>query len=325
MGDFWHSLLMPRTLRIEYPGAIYHVMSRGNRREDIFLDEVDRQDFLKTLGEACRKTGWEVHAWCLMGNHFHLVVETPAANLVGGMRWLLSTYSNRFNHRRKKVGHLFSGRYKALPVEGRGGYLRTVCDYVHLNPVRAHLLQAEQRLLEYPWSSFGWHLAAREHRPPWLRSDRLFGEHGIREDGVAGRREFERRMEARRAEKTGTGKQMRRSWYLGTGEFKQELLERMEGRLGENHSGQLREEAAEAKAERLIAAEMKRQGWKESELKKRAKTDAGKVALAARLREETTVTIPWIATRLQMGTRQTLNAALYQRRKEHEHVNSKIG
>jgi len=324
MADIWPNSFMPRTLRVEYPGAIYHVMSRGNRRDDIFLDDVDRQDFLKTFGEACHKTGWEVHAWCLMRNHFHLVLETPAANLVEGMRWLLSTYSNRFNHRRKKAEHLFSGRYKALPVEGRCGYLRAACDYVHLNPVRAHLLRAEQRLLEYPWSSFGWHLAGKEHRPPWLCSERLFGEHGIREDGAAGRREFERRMEARRAEKTETGNQMRRRWYLGTEEFKQELLERMEGRLGENHTGELRREAAEAKAERIIAAELKRQGWKESELKKRAKTDAGKLAAAVRLREETTVTIQWIATRLHMGTRQTLNGALYRWRKDREHVNSTV-
>jgi REP element-mobilizing transposase RayT len=315
---------MPRLLRVEYPGAIYHVMSRGNRRDDIFLDDVDRQDFLKTLGEVCQKTGWQVHAWCLMRNHFHLALETPAANLVGGMRWLLSTYSNRFNHRRKKVGHLFSGRYKALPVEGRGGYLRTVCDYVHLNPVRARLLGAEQRLLEYPWSSFGWHLAGKEHRPTWLRSERLFGEHGIREDGAAGRRQFEQRMEARRTEQTETGIQIKQRWYWGTGEFKQELLERMEGRLGENHAGELRRETAQAMAERIIAAELKRHGWKESELKRRAKTDPAKVAMAMRVREGTTVTIQWIATRLHMGTRQTLNAALYRWRKDHEQANSTV-
>ena len=84
---------MPRKLRVEFPGAIYHVMSRGDRREDIFRDDVDRQDFLKTLAEACQKTGFQVHAYCLMGNHFHLVVETPEANLVAGMRWLLGTYT----------------------------------------------------------------------------------------------------------------------------------------------------------------------------------------------------------------------------------------
>ena len=78
---------MRRAMRVEYPGAIYHVMDRGDRREDIFINDVDRQDFLKTLAEACQKTAWQVHAYCLMRNHFHLVLETPNANLVEGMRW----------------------------------------------------------------------------------------------------------------------------------------------------------------------------------------------------------------------------------------------
>ena len=89
---------MPRMLRVEYAGAIYHLMSRGDRREQIYYDDVDRQDFLKTLAEACQKTGFEVHAYCLMRNHFHMVVETPDANLVAGMRWLLSNYTLRLNH-----------------------------------------------------------------------------------------------------------------------------------------------------------------------------------------------------------------------------------
>ncbi len=86
-------------MRVQYAGAIYHVMSRGDRREDVFLDDVDRQDFLKTLAETCQKTGFQVHAYCLMPNHFHLVVETPEANLVAGMAWLLSTYTIRLNQR----------------------------------------------------------------------------------------------------------------------------------------------------------------------------------------------------------------------------------
>jgi REP element-mobilizing transposase RayT len=185
---------------VEYPGAIYHVMSRGNGRQNIFRGDVDRQDFLKTLAEACEKTGFQVHAYCLMRNHFHLVVETPNGNLVAGMKWFLSNYTIRYNHRHRLFGHVFSGRYKALIMDGSGnGYLRTVCDYVHLNPVRAKLLGAENRLLEYPWSSFGWYLAAKAHRPEWLRVDRLLGEHGILEDTTKGRQELERRMEVRRA------------------------------------------------------------------------------------------------------------------------------
>ena len=183
---------MPRKLRVEYPGAIYHVMSRANGKGVIFETDVDRHDFLKTLAETCEKTGFQVHAYCLMGSHFHLVVETPNGNLVAGMRWFLSAYTLRFNPRHKRFGHVFSGRYKALIVDGSGnGYLRTVCDYVHLNPVRAKLLKPEQRLLEYPWSSFGWYLAAAAHRPSWLRVDRLLGEHGIPRDNEAGRKRFE--------------------------------------------------------------------------------------------------------------------------------------
>jgi REP element-mobilizing transposase RayT len=139
---------MARKLRVEYEGAIYHVMNRGDRRETIFKDDPDRMLFLETLGQTCLKTDWQMHAWCLMGNHFHLVVETPKANLVAGMKWFLGTYTGRFNRRHKLFGHLFSGRYKALIVDGSGtGYLRTVCDYVHLNPARAKLLAAERWLV----------------------------------------------------------------------------------------------------------------------------------------------------------------------------------
>ena len=127
---------MPRKMRLQYPGAMYHVMSRGDQRDDIFFDDVDRYDFLRTLGEACLKTDWQVHAFCLMRNHYHLVMETPNANLVAGMAWLQSTYTIRLNHRHKLTGHVLSGRYKAQIVEGSGsGYLRTACDYLHLNPV----------------------------------------------------------------------------------------------------------------------------------------------------------------------------------------------
>ena len=135
---------------------MYHVMNRADRREPIFRDEEDHRLFLKTLGEACAKTGWQVHAYCLMLNHFHLVVETPQANLVAGMKWFLGTYTGRFNRRHKLFGHLFSGRHKSLIVDGSGdGYLRTVCDYVHLNPVRARLLKPEEPLQTHQWSSYG--------------------------------------------------------------------------------------------------------------------------------------------------------------------------
>jgi putative transposase len=144
----WDKQIMPRQLRIDFPGAIHHVMSRGDRREDMDRDEVGRQEFLKTLAEACQKTDGQAHAYCLMRNHFHWGVETPNANRVEGMHWLLSSYTIRLNRRHETPGHVFSGRYKALVVQSDGGgYLKTVCDSVHLNPVRAHLLGTQDRLL----------------------------------------------------------------------------------------------------------------------------------------------------------------------------------
>ena len=309
---------MPRQVRIEYADAIYHLMSRGNGGKNIFLNDVDRQDFLKTLAETCVKTGFQVHAYCLMRNHFHMVVETPHANLVGGMRWFLSSYTLRFNPRHRRFGHVFSGRYKALVVDGSGkGYLKTVCDYVHLNPVRGKLLQPGERLLEYPWSSFGLYLGAKAYRPGWLRVDRLLGEHGIGEDSAAGRKLFEQRMEARRAE-DGDGTEwrpIRRGWCLGTAEFRTKLLEQIEDKLGEHHAGELKRESAGAKAERIVREELKRLGWGEGELKRRQKSDPTKLALAARLRRETLLTLPMIAARLHLGTWKSLNAKLYQWKK----------
>src|SRR5438093_1503967 len=168
-------------------------MYRGGHREAIFRDDTDRRAFLGTLSEACLKTAWAVHAYCLMGNHYHLVVETPQGNLVAGMKWFLVNYTRRFNRRHNLFGHLFSGRYKALPVDGSGdGYLRTVCDYVHLNPARAGLLRPEHhQLRDFAWSSFGAYLQPPEQRPRWLRVDRLLGELGIPKDSEAGREQFE--------------------------------------------------------------------------------------------------------------------------------------
>src|SRR5207237_7283338 len=134
---------------------IYHLMSRGNRREEIFRDDLDRTKFLETLTACCEKTSWQVHAYCLMQNHFHLVAETPRPNLVEGMKWLLGTYTMRFNRRHKVTGHLFAGRYKSLLIDERTShYLRLVCDYVHLNPARAGLLVERDGLQKYRWSSY---------------------------------------------------------------------------------------------------------------------------------------------------------------------------
>ena len=133
---------MPRQVRIEFEGAFYHVMCRGDRREAIFQDDRDRERFLATLGETVQRTGWRVHAYVLMSNHYHLLVETPVPNLVRGMTWFQTTYTVRYNAHHRVNGHLFAGRYKALLVDPESeGYLVTLLNYIHLNPVRAGLVR----------------------------------------------------------------------------------------------------------------------------------------------------------------------------------------
>jgi REP element-mobilizing transposase RayT len=278
---------------MEYPGAIYHVMNRGDRREAIFLADQDRELFVAALAEACAKADWQVHAYCLMGNNFHLVVETPKENLVAGMKWFLGTYTARFNRRHKLFGHLFSGRYKSLVVDAASpGYLRTVCAYVHLNPVRAKLLRPEEPLRAYRWSSYPAYLERPGRRAPWLR-------------------EFERVMEERRAqdqpEEYG---RIRRGWCWGEEAFRQELLARVEERRGASHYGAELQESATEKAERLVREELKELDWAEVELATHQKGDRAKLKLAVKLRIETTMTLKWIAARLQMGTGASLSNLL---------------
>ena len=295
---------MPRPLRVEYAGAIYHVLNRGDRREQIVADDQDRTRFLETLGETCRKTQWQVLAVCLLPNHFHLVVETPQANLVVGMKWFLGTYTARFNRRHRQFGHLFSGRYKALVVDGDSpGYLRTVCDYVHLNPARAQLVAPEQPLTAYPWSSYPHYLRPARHRPDWLQVERLLGEYGVRRDTAAGRRQFAEQVEQRRAAETGADWQkLRRGWLHGAAEFRERVLERAHGQAGESHTASHRQETSAAQAERIVRDELQQRGWDDAELRRRRKGDAGKIQIARRLRAETTVSLKWIAARLEMGT-----------------------
>ena len=299
---------MARQLRLEYAGAIYHVMNRGDRQEAIFLDAEDRRRFLKTLGEACEKAGWQVHAYCLMGNHFHLVVETPQPTLVAGMKWFLGTYTQRFNARHQMRGHLFAGRYKSLLVDGSDDiYLRVVCDYVHLNPVRAGLVGVEEKMADYAWSSFPQYLKPPRKRPGWLRVDRVLGEWGIRRDNVAGRREFGDLMEVRRRveghadEKLWSG--IRRGWRFGAEDFLERLVEAgvAENANREIHEGDAVAETMEEKARCVIAEFLVKRKAELEELRARRKGDPLKIELAAELRKQTAMSMGWIAKELNAG------------------------
>jgi putative transposase len=303
---------MARKLRVEYEGAIYHVMNRGDREEPIYLDDEDARRFVEALGQVCKRTDWEVHAYCLMTNHFHLVVETPRANLVAGMKWLLGTYTSRFNRRHGCVGHLFSGRYKSLIVDGSGTeYLRTVCRYVHMNPSRAGLLGPEEPLKRYPWSSIGEFLKTPKRRARWVRVDRVFGDLGIGSDSLAGRRQFERVMESQREEdEPESFTKIRRGWCLGPKEFRKGLLEEMAAKATVHHYGADRRESSEAKAKRILKDELKRLRWTEADLAEERKGHAKKIAIAKRLRSETTMTMVWIAEHTQMGSESNVRKLL---------------
>lgn len=147
---------MARPLRIEFPGAVYHITSRGNERKEIFRDDHDREDFLNILQHIISRYNWLCHAYCLMDNHYHLLIETPDGNLSIGMRQLNGVYTQRFNKRRGRSGHLFQGRYKAVVVQ-KDSHLLEACRYVVLNPVRARIVESPEQWI---WSSYlatvGW-------------------------------------------------------------------------------------------------------------------------------------------------------------------------
>ena len=161
---------MARPLRIEFPGAIYHVTSRGDRREAIFVDDVDSSALLAVVATAMSRFNAQVLAYCLMGNHYHFVLHTRKANLSLLMRHVNGVYTQAFNRRHAKVGHLFQGRFKAILVD-RDAYLLEVCRYVELNPVRAHLVDAPA---QWPWSSYRAHVG-QAPTPQWLDTAGLHG------------------------------------------------------------------------------------------------------------------------------------------------------
>ena len=164
---------MARPLRIEYPGAVYHVTSRGNAKKRIFKDDIDKDKFLETLSIVVRRFNWLCHAYCLMDNHYHLLIETSEANLSRGMRQLNGVYTQSYNRRHKKTGHIFQGRYKAILVE-KENYLLELSRYVVLNPVRARITEKPE---EWKWSSYS-ATAGRKKTPHYLTVDWILGQFG---------------------------------------------------------------------------------------------------------------------------------------------------
>jgi REP element-mobilizing transposase RayT len=178
--------VMTRPLRLEFSGALYHVLSRGNRRESIYLNDGDFTAFLALLAEVCERFNWLIHAYCLMTNHYHLLIETPDANLSRGMRHLNGVYTQRFNRRHRRVGHVFQGRYKALLVQ-KDAYLLELTRYIVLNPVRARMVQTAG---EWRWSNYRY-TVGKAVPPTWLEMDWLLAQFGNqRSEAVSAYRRF---------------------------------------------------------------------------------------------------------------------------------------
>jgi len=207
---------MARPLRVEFPGALYHLTARGNARQAIFEDDADRRRFLRLLGREVEQQGWRCYAYCLMDNHYHLLIETPEPNLVTGMRRLNGAYTQGFNRRHKRVGHLFQGRYKSIVVE-RDAYLKELCRYIVLNPVRAGLVEAAH---QWRWSSYP-ETARAVARPAWLHVDEVWSLFGNEERQA---RAAYRRFVRQGIKRPSPWEELRGQMWLGGREF----LARME-------------------------------------------------------------------------------------------------
>ena len=317
--------IMPRQVRIEFAGAMYHVMARGDRQEAIVQDDEDRSTWVRTLGEACERAGFRVHGYVLMTNHYHLLLETKEPNLSRGMGWLQNAFTRRINTRHRLWGHVFGGRYKAILVEP-GNCFWALLDYIHLNPVRAGLLQEGDDLQSYRWSSLRHYNAVPKMRPGWLETAMAFSVTGCK-DTPGGRREFLQMLELRvdwknpsqagavYSEREGKPElavrsTLRRGWFFGSQQFREMLLKlaakTLAGRAkrkADGYQGAELSDHGERRAERILESGLEYFGVSREELRSAAKADWRKGLVAALIQKETTVRLDWISQRLSMGER----------------------
>lgn len=294
---------MARPLRLESTDGLYHVLNRGNYRADLFRTEKAKTAFLTCLDEACTKSGWRVHAWCLMSNHYHLALATPRGNLVEGMKWLQSTFAIRFNRLRQERGHLFQGRYKSLVVDPDEG-LGPLCHYIHLNPVRAHLC-AVAELPAYRWTSLSW-WQDPSRRPSWFDPTPALAHAGELADTPAGRKKYvaylEWLAEDEPARKEQRFEAMSHGWAIGSREFTKALVQENRALSGQGQKlASDQRQASEALWQDELDALLRTLRRKATDLATTGKSEPWKLALAAALKARTTVTNRWLAKTLHMG------------------------
>ena len=306
---------MARKPRIEFSNAIYHIINRGNYRDDIFATDGARRSFEDTLIEASRRCEWVVHAYCLMRNHFHFALETPRGNLVEGMQWLQATYANRFNRFRREQGHLFQGRYKSLLVEPGENLLRIV-NYIHLNPVRASLISFKN-LPNYRWSSYYWFSQRTQpaclRRADWLIT-RSFP------DTRKGWRQYQRYLELQMTDDPGVrqklDRQMCRGWIIGETQYKRKLAEELEKMQRVQSWGRLEmRELNEFNWAALRAQCLKMLDKSDADVLADKKSERWKIAVACWMKTNSSVSNVWLGRNLGMGASSAVsrNVAAFQR------------
>lgn len=295
---------MPRKLRVEYAGAVYHVISRGNYRKNLFKVGESGAAFERALFETVERCGWELLAYVIMSNHYHLAVRTPEANLVAGMKWLQSTFATRFNRFVGERGHVFQGRYKSLIVTEDQALMGLV-DYIHLNPVRAKMKTIEN-LEEHQLSSYAkfWE---RTSGCVGLSREATLSCYGLPRS-KAGMRKYRERLElaeeADPKKRAVLFKRYCRGWFLGSPTAKRELaIELAKANPSVEWDGADQQSLNEARWEGIVQEEMSRRGKAKGDVAQDLKGAPWKVAIAKRLRRETTAGNPWIAERLSMGHR----------------------
>lgn len=218
---------MARPLRLQYPGAFYHITSRGNEGRAIFRTNRDREKFLSYLESAHERYGGIIHVYCLMENHYHLLLETPRGNLAQILHHINGAYTTYFNIKRRQSGHLFQGRYRGILVE-KDSYGQELSRYIHLNPVRADLVETPA---QYPWASYPFYIGLKE-KPSWVTTEFILGYFG--KDGVSARENYRRFVEdGLKKESKNPLKEVFASTFLAGSEFirraKEELVDITDG------------------------------------------------------------------------------------------------
>lgn len=306
---------MPRQKRVEYEGAIYHVMAKGNRGSVIVEDDVDRECFVQTLAELVERAGWELFAWVLMDDHYHLIVRTPEANLVEGMTWFQSTFTKRSNGRHKMSGHLFAGRYQTHIVEA-GQSLRQVIDFVHLNPVRNGCV-ALDTLDSYCWGSvFDYRV------PPSGRRTQMSVAGALQAMRVSDTKKGRERYWEELKDLSGNEvdeMQVRSGWIVGSDQFVAEVSSLLEIGVEDIKNGyggaQLRG-ASELIARKMIAEHLDELELSEKKFLKLPALDERKASIAYQIRKKTNMPLPWIAKELSISSVRALSKALQEQAPE---------